>query len=769
MKHRIAITLLVLSFGTRLAVPMTVEERRQYLHKLQQIIPDVKAFDDWLAKTGELPPDFDSLPRVNRLPEPLQFLDGRPVRTSQDWTARRTEIREQFQKYVLGTFPPRPKILRVTTISETQAQGASIRDVNLEFERGKLSVELVIPNGKGPFPVLMGPGVRNMANMALSRGYMCVQYAGSDGQDDSGALRTAMYPDNDLAEIPLRAWGGSIALDYLLTLPEVDKQRVAMTGHSRDGKQALIAAAFDDRISAVIPSSSGAGGTYPYRYGGEKGEAQGVEDLTARFFTWYHPRLRFFTGREDRLPVDGNLLLALVAPRPLLVSYGLNDTVEGSWADEQAYYSALKAYKFLGHPERIGVKTRPGGHAIGAIDHEEYFDWLDIEFGRSDKTWNSNLIYDHDFDRWRTRSGETLDIKKYPERSLDDILKDAKGGTIHSPEDWERKAIEIRKTVGWALGDAPPVVPAPKPSGPFANRQLPPPPMDEMLAQVLKTGAPWGWRKPESDLAAVQTGIRFGQGILGDLFYPASAPSDAKLPTVVYLHSEGYASGYLWSTRRADLNPILALVKAGYAVFAFDQIGFGKRVLDAKHFSDRFPHWSEFGQMVTDTRAAIDAAQANKRVDPEHIYLFGYSMGATLGLYTAALDPRVKGVISVCGFTPMRLDTAEHGAGGIARYSQDHDFMPRLGFFIGQEKRIPYDFHELIGSIAPRPVLVVQPRLDRDANPADVHTAVEQARGVYALYGAAKKLELNEPWDYNRLPEKTLNWIVSDWMSENLR
>ena len=89
--------------------------------------------------------------------------------------------------------------------------------------------------------------------------------------------------------------------------------------------------------------------------------------------------------------------------------------------------------------------------------------------------------------------------------------------------------------------------------------------------------------------------------------------------------------------------------------------------------------------------------------------------------------------------------------------------MPRLGFFIGHERQIPYDFHEVIGAIAPRPLLVVQPALDRDANPADVHGAIDEARKVYALYGAADKLELSEPWDYNRLPEKTQDEIIR-WM-----
>jgi hypothetical protein len=94
--------------------------------------------------------------------------------------------------------------------------------------------------------------------------------------------------------------------------------------------------------------------------------------------------------------------------------------------------------------------------------------------------------------------------------------------------------------------------------------------------------------------------------------------------------------------------------------------------------------------------------------------------------------------------------------------------MPRLGFFIGHEKQIPYDFDGVLATISPRPVLVVQPTLDRDATPADVHAAVDQAKKVYALYNAPTKLALSEPWDYNRLPEKTQDEIIA-WMRDNMR
>jgi hypothetical protein len=116
----------------------------------------------------------------------------------------------------------------------------------------------------------------------------------------------------------------------------------------------------------------------------------------------------------------------------------------------------------------------------------------------------------------------------------------------------------------------------------------------------------------------------------------------------------------------------------------------------------------------------------------------------------------------------MRTDTLARETGGVARYSHERDLMPRLGFFVGHEAQIPYDFHEVLGLIAPRPALVVQPQLDRDVTPADVETAVNDARKVYALYGASDKLGFRQPWDYNRLPNQLQDQVI-DWMRSTLR
>jgi len=104
-----------------------------------------------------------------------------------------------------------------------------------------------------------------------------------------------------------------------------------------------------------------------------------------------------------------------------------------------------------------------------------------------------------------------------------------------------------------------------------------------------------------------------------------------------------------------------------------------------------------------DTRAAIAALSKEAQLDSSRIYLFGYSIGASIALHTAALDPRVKGAVSLNGFTPMRTDTADKGTGGIARYFREQDLLPRMGAFAGKEAGLPYDYDELIAAIAPRP------------------------------------------------------------------
>jgi pimeloyl-ACP methyl ester carboxylesterase len=268
---------------------------------------------------------------------------------------------------------------------------------------------------------------------------------------------------------------------------------------------------------------------------------------------------------------------------------------------------------------------------------------------------------------------------------------------------------------------------------------------------IARNSREFGWSEPARS-AADSRRIRFGAGITGDLFFPAGTPADTKLPAVIWLHGYSHPLGYMWVYRR-DLHPILALVQAGYAVLAFDQCGFGSRMAEIGPFYDRTPQWSQLGRMVDDTRAALDALEREPGIDPRRISLFGYTLGGMVALHAAALDPRVHGVVSISGFTPMRSDTADRPTGG--RLSVERPLLPRLGLFLGREAQVPYDYDELLAAIAPRPVLVVQPSMDRDATPADVRAAVARARPAYARLGAADRLALDEPDDYQRLPAAT--------------
>jgi dienelactone hydrolase len=750
------------------------DHRREYLEWMRKTLPESPEWTAWQQQTGELPPDFSQLPKSNLLPDPLRFLDGRPVEnTPAEWSLRRNEIKQLFERYVTGTFPPKPSIDRIVLLDETQGDGYLVRNVRVEFGAPRtvgVRVRVVIPAGEGRRPVMISPSLTGWGATVIRRGYIAVGYAGNDWMDDAGALKDR-YPEHDFATLPRRAWLAQVVVDYLATLPEADTERIAINGYSRDGKMALMAAAFDERIAAVIAGSTGVGGVVPWRFAGERGGGEGLETTTRAFPTWFVPRLRFFAGQEDRLPVDAHLLLALIAPRAALLQWGYTDQVANGWAMEQAYHSAQKVYERMGQPDRMGLLAVPGFH--GSNDVDASMDWLDRQFGRTAKPWVNRLVFPWNFDRWRTLSGETVDMTPYPVRQPSAPL-------ATSPADWNRKSAGLRDAVRWMLGATLPVLKA-LPSDTFpafrsnrpaygpveiANGQIGNPGQlaPDVPAWVIAAGgASYGWTAPEKDRVASRR-IRFG-GVTGDLYYPAGTPEGKKLPTVVWLHGYHYPLGYMW-VYRSDLHPILALTEAGFAVLAYDQSGFGTRWSEAECFYDRFPHCSRMGRMVEDLRDAVDALQHDALVDAGRISVFGYTMGATLGLYAAALDERITGVVAVAGFTPMRTDTAEKGLSGMTRYSHLYGLIPRLGLFAGQESRLPYDFDELIALIAPRPVLIVQPQKDRDADPSDVQAAVKRAQDIYTFRQATDKLALQEPDDYARLTNRTQNEII-EWIKKH--
>lgn len=730
-----------------------------------------ETFQDWLTRTGELPPDFESMPSIPFLPDPLILDEGRsntPITNMDQWKQKRAWMKDQLEYYITGTYPPKPENLQVKTLREKKDGETIVRMVELSFgpeHKAKLTVEMMIPPGEGPFPVFLTQwNHREWAMVAVRRGYIGCVYAGADAKDDTEAYSEIWAGAYDFTRLMRRAFGAYRAIDYLYTLPYVDKEKIGITGHSRNGKLSLMAAAFDERITACIPSSGGTGAEIPWRFNSINYDIEDIAWLSTAVPAWLHPRLRFFIGREHKLPIDQNSFMALIAPRGLMLSTAINEGASNPWGIEQAYHATQKVYKFLGAENNLAIRSRYGKHSVSARDMEDYIDFFDYVFERSTRKPENRLFYKYSFEEWAKQSGEKINPQDYPAKGPDALQVDANNNQIASIPQWEKKRADIRKNIQWGLGDEPPGVINPGPGTFNKNGRVDEHNVGSFLDRPRATET--------MGLMPVSPYNGFGDQLFGYIYYPRDKNGDLKntnLPVVIYLHEYDYSKGF--NSYHKIESMFEALVEQGFAVFAYDMIGFGHRIEEGTHFYDRYPNWSKMGKMVVDARGAVDALSNFDFIDHSKIFIAGYSLGATVGLHAAALDERVAGVISVAGFTPMRLHTKDNGMEGVRAYSHLHGLLPRLGFFVGNESRIPYDFDEMIASIAPRPVLVIAPAMDKDANLAHVEAAVTNARSIYSLYNAQDKLNIFVPDDYSKfspeMQEKAYQWLQAQLVNSS--
>jgi hypothetical protein len=367
---------------------------------------------------------------IKKLPDPFVMNDGSRVATPEEWEARRKEILAQALEVEFGTQPPAPEEVHAELLADdTLPSGERTQRCRLVMIPSKehpdieftMIFNLFLPppealvekralvpgfasDGRLPVHVFVGGEV---AFDVLDRGYMHVAYEKTSIQFDFGKGNAEVPPGsckdayrvlNDLepgkweftwGNISAWAWGLSRLLDYLLTRDDVDSDHIIVSGHSVNGKTALLAAALDDRFSMVNPSGTGCGGCASYLVldglfpdGCFEQQTEPPEDLKAltskyRWYHWMAPALHEFSGREQELPFDRHFVMATIAPRLLFQTEGDQDWWANPAGTTAGYLATDIVFQWLGCGQKHGITWHHGGHTHGDEDRAAVLDFAD--------------------------------------------------------------------------------------------------------------------------------------------------------------------------------------------------------------------------------------------------------------------------------------------------------------------------------------------------------------------------------------------------------
>jgi hypothetical protein len=388
------------------------------------------------------------------LPELLVSRDGKVIGSSKEWMEiRRPELLSLFEESMYGKIPGELKITSFKTIEQSdEAMGGKAvrKQVVLTFRNAgkELNVNLLIylPKKVKKAPVFLGYNfdgnhtvaddpaiflpsswIKNDAGLGVTENKATDQARGTgkgrwqpekiidagyglvtlyygdvdpDKNDFTDGVHPLLYKNNQEQPLPGEwgaisawAWGLSRVMDYLEKDPDIDAKRVIVNGHSRLGKTALWAGALDQRFAIVISNNSGCGGAALSRR--KYGERLG--GMNQYFKHWMCDNCSQYDGKEETLPVDQHMLIALIAPRPVYIASAVDD----KWADPKGeylsgYYAGpvyelfkKKGLPSAGMPEvnhpimnSVGYHIRTGGHDVLAYDWDQFIRFANLHLGQ---------------------------------------------------------------------------------------------------------------------------------------------------------------------------------------------------------------------------------------------------------------------------------------------------------------------------------------------------------------------------------------------------
>jgi hypothetical protein len=396
------------------------------------------------------------------LPDPLLLVSGRKVNSSDEWHRdRRPELLHIFETQVYGAVPrpaqPIVPSIQVRSEDKNALGGTAVRrqlsilfsdksdgphmdlliylpktadrshrvpvflglnfdgnhtihpDPGINFSRAWMrnDARKGVVNNQSPESARGSAKTRWPVEQILARGYaLATAYYGDIDPDYDDGFKNGVHPlfyqpgqtrpaADEWGSIGAWAWGLSRALDYLETAPEIDARKVVVMGHSRLGKTALWAGARDTRFAMVISNDSGCGGAALSR----RNFGETVERINTSFPHWFCANFQQYNAQEDKLPVDQHELIALIAPRPVLICSAEEDL----WADPKGEFLAALAadpvYRLLGTDglavtemprpapnqlvkSTIGYHYRPGAHDVTSDDWTAFMDFADIHLRR---------------------------------------------------------------------------------------------------------------------------------------------------------------------------------------------------------------------------------------------------------------------------------------------------------------------------------------------------------------------------------------------------